>query len=155
MLRHLPGIFAICLSAPLAAQEPVSGDAAAGKAGFNRCRSCHTLVTDTGDVVQRGGRAGPNLWGVIGRQAGTVKEFRYGQDLVAAGEAGLIWDQDNIVAFTADPRQFLRDFLGDKSARTNMAFRQKKGIEDIAAYLSSIGPAPDVAEDAEAGEILQ
>ena len=36
------------------------------------------------------GAPGPNLYGIIGRQAGTCTDFHYGPDLVAAVEAGLV-----------------------------------------------------------------
>src|SRR6516225_7109984 len=48
------------------------GDPAKGKAAFTRqCAICHTTEKD-GD-----NRFGPNLFGVVGRKAGTVPGFRY------------------------------------------------------------------------------
>jgi cytochrome c len=49
-----------------------AGDAAKGRAAFVRqCAICHT--------VERGGdnRFGPNLFGIVGRKAGTVADFGY------------------------------------------------------------------------------
>ena len=65
------------------------GDAAAGEDTFKRCKSCHGIV-DGDDVIVRGGRTGPNLFGIVGRTAGTYEDFRYGDAAVAAGEAGLV-----------------------------------------------------------------
>ncbi|KIC19966.1 c-type cytochrome [Leisingera sp. ANG-Vp] len=134
----------------LAAPAFAEGDPAKGEKGFNKCKSCHTVTSDTGDVIVKGGKTGPNLWGIAGRTAGTVDGFKYGKDLVAAGEAGLVWDEEKFVAFTADPKKFLQAETGSSKAKSKMSFRLKKGGEDIFAFLSSHGPAP--AEEAAAEE---
>ncbi len=128
-------------SSAFAAGHGGSGDAAAGEKDFNRCKSCHMITADDGTNIVRGGRTGPNLYGVIGRQAGTVEGFRYGDSLVEAGEKGLMWDEASFVAYVADPKAFLADYLGDSGARSKMSFRLNSGAEDIYAYLVSVGPA--------------
>ena len=87
------------------------------------------------EVIVKGGRTGPNLYGVIGRQAG-IEDFRYGADLKRAGEEGLVWDIDNIQAYVTDPRGFLRETLGDDRAQAKMTFRLRDHQGDIAAYLA-------------------
>ena len=118
------------------------GDAEAGEKAFKRCKACHSIINGE-EVIFRGGRTGPNLFGVIGRTAGTVEEYKYSNDLIAAGEAGLIWDADTLVAFATEPRAFLREFLGDGGARSKMTFRLRKGGEDIVAYLASVAPVAE------------
>lgn len=134
----------------LAAPALAEGDAAKGEKGFNKCKACHTIVSDSGEEIVKGGKTGPNLWGVAGRAAGTVEGFNYGDDLIAASEAGLVWTEENFVAYTADPRGFLREYLDDSKAKSKMSFRLRKGAEDIYAFLASHGPAP--AEDGAASE---
>lgn len=131
----------------LAAPAFAEGDLAKGEKAFNKCKSCHSITSDAGDVIFKGGRTGPNLWGVAGRTAGTYEGFKYSKDLIAAGEGGLVWDEDKFVAFIADPRGFLKTETGNSKAKTRMSFRLKKGGEDIFAFLASHGPAP-VAEGA-------
>ncbi|MBY6066104.1 cytochrome C [Leisingera aquaemixtae] len=135
----------------LATPALAEGDPAAGEKGFNKCKSCHTVVSDSGDVIVKGGKTGPNLWGLAGRQAGTVEGFKYGDDLVAAGEAGLVWDEEKFVAFTTDPKTFLQEQTGNAKAKSKMSFRLKKGGEDIFAFLASHGPAPVEGAAAEEG----
>lgn len=125
----------------LAAPVFAEGDPAKGEKGFNKCKSCHTVVSDSGDVIVKGGKTGPNLWGLADRAAGTVEGFKYSKDLIAAGEAGLVWDEEKFVAFTADPKKFLRAESGNAKAKSKMSFRLKKGGEDIFAFLASHGPA--------------
>jgi cytochrome c len=115
------------------------GDAAAGEALFKRCKSCHG-ITNGDEVIVRGGRTGPNLFGMIGMTAGTVEGFRYGDDIVAAGEAGLVWPEEALAEYVADPTAYLRTFLGDDSARAKMTFKLRSGGEDVAAYLASLNP---------------
>ena len=66
-------------------------DPAAGEAGFKKCQACHVVKDADGNVLAgKTGRIGPNLFGIVGRQAGTVEKFRYKKSIVAAGEAGLV-----------------------------------------------------------------
>lgn len=123
------------LSAPVFA-----GDAAKGEKDFKKCKSCHMIVADDGTEIVKGGKTGPNLYGVIGRTAGTA-DFKYGDSIVAAGAAGLVWDETNIVAYIADPKAFLVETTGDAGAKSKMSFKLAKGGEDLAAYLASVGPA--------------
>lgn len=125
----------MCLAAPAFAD----GDAAKGEKEFGKCKSCHQIVSDTDETIAKGGRTGPNLWGVVGRTAGTVDGFKYGDDIVAAGEAGLVWDEDSFTAYVQDPRAFLKDYLDDTGAKSKMSFRLKSGGEDVFAYLSQFG----------------
>ncbi|MBC6408313.1 MAG: cytochrome C [Rhodobacteraceae bacterium] len=118
------------------------GDPAAGEKEFNKCKSCHMIVADDGTEIVKGGKTGPNLFGIVGRQAGTYPDFRYGDDLVAAGEAGLVWDEEQFLAYVQDPRAYLREFLDDNAAKSKMTFKLRKGGEDVYAYLVSVAPAP-------------
>ncbi len=124
----------------LAGAAFAEGDADAGAKEFNKCKSCHMIVADDGTEIVKGGRTGPNLYGIIGRQAGVQDGFRYGDSLVAAGEAGLVWDEETFVAYVQDPKGFLAEYLDDSGARSKMSYRLRKGMEDVYAYLVSVGP---------------
>lgn len=144
-----PLITAIALSV-IATSALAEGDIAKGEKTFKKCKACHMIVNGD-EAIFKGGRTGPNLYGVIGRAAASVEDFKYGKSLRAAGEAGLIWDQENLASYVADPKVFLRAHLDDGSAKSSMSFRLKKGGADVAAYLASVGPAVvavDAVEDA-------
>lgn len=122
------------------------GNAAKGERVFKKCKSCHTIAN--GDTVFfRGGRTGPNLYGVIGRAAASAEGFRYGKSLITAGEAGLIWDQTRLAEYVTDPKVFLREHLDDSRAKSSMSFHLKKGGADVAAYLAIFTPVPDATVD--------
>ncbi|QBF34233.1 cytochrome c family protein [Thalassococcus sp. S3] len=145
MNRTIATLIAGLLAAPVFADGHASGDAAAGEKAFNKCKSCHMIVADDDTEIVKGGRTGPNLYGIVGRQAGTIEGFRYGDDLVAAGEAGLVWDEANFVEYVQDPRAFLRAYLDDSKARSKMSFKLRDGGADVYAYLASVGPAEEAA----------
>jgi len=104
-----------------------------------RCKTCHMIV-DGDNVILKGGKTGPNLYGIVGRTAGSYEGFKYGKDLVAAGEAGLVWDEEQLVAYIEDPRKYLRSYLDNKKARSKMSFKLKKEEDRaaVAAYLASV-----------------
>ncbi|WP_293576069.1 c-type cytochrome [Phaeobacter sp.] len=125
-----------------------AGDAAKGEQGFAKCKACHRIVSDEGEVIVKGGRTGPNLWGIAGRPAASAEDYRYGQGLKDAKAKGLIWTAEHFAAFTTDPRGFLRVFLDDEKAKSKMAFRLKNGADDIFSFLAQHGPDDvDVAGD--------
>lgn len=114
-----------------------AGDPAKGEADFKKCKACHSILKDDGTEIVKGGKTGPNLFGVIGRVAGST-DFAYGDSLKAAGAAGVTWDAATLVTYLADPTAFLKDKTGDAAAKSKMTFKLAKGGEDIAAYLASV-----------------
>jgi cytochrome c len=134
----IAALAAIGLSAPAFAE----GDAAAGEKIFGKCKTCHSIVGDDGTVIQKGGKVGPNLYGVIGRPLGSYPDFKYGDGILAAGAKGLVWDQAMLAAYVVDPTKWLDENSGDPKAKSKMAFKLPKGGEDVAAYLASVKPAP-------------
>ncbi len=132
--RIVPAIaVAFSLFATVAPAQ-AEGDVANGEQLFKRCASCHKIGEDARNA------SGPVLTDVIGRVAGTYEGFRFSDALIAAGEAGLVWDEENLAEYIADPRAFIRTFLDDPSARIKMSFKIRKEDEreDIAAFLASL-----------------
>ena len=134
------------LGAPAFSDGHAFGDAAAGEAVFNKCKTCHSIVDPEGEAIVKGGKNAPNLYGVYTRVAGTA-DFKYGKSIVAAGEKGLAWDEEHFLAYVKDPKKFLADYLDDKRARSNMAFKLKDedDAKNLWAYLVSVGPAVEAA----------
>jgi cytochrome c len=59
----------------------------------NACRTCHTI--NEGD-----NRWGPNLYKIIGRQAGSLPDYNYSS---ALKDAGFVWDKEKLERFIANP----------------------------------------------------
>lgn len=116
-----------------------AGDVAVGEKEFGKCKSCHMIVADDGTEIVKGGKVGPNLYGVVGRVAGSVDGFSYGDGLKAAQAAGVVWTEAEIAAFITDPKAWL-DGKGHPN-KSKMSFKAKAKQEDLAAYLASVKPA--------------
>jgi cytochrome c len=139
----------------LATPALAEGDAAAGERVFNQCQTCHVVANEAGEVLAgRNAKTGPNLYGVVGRTAGTYPDFEYGESIVAAGAGGLVWDEAQLVTYLADPGAFLKEVTGDASARSMMAFKLRKPEDaaNVVAYIASLAPAADGAADPAATE---
>lgn len=118
-------------------QPAFAADPAAGAQEWRQCRACHMITAPDGETLQRGGRVGPNLYGVVGRRAGSVEGFRYQDGLVAAGAAGLIWSEATLTEYLQNPAGFLQSTLGDPTARSGMNAQMSRGAADMAAYLAT------------------
>ena len=133
------------------AGHAASGDADAGENAYRQCKSCHMIQSADGENIVRGGRTGPNLWGVVGRDAGSIEDFRYSSSMEAAGEAGLVWTEEEFVAYVQDPTGYLREYLDDSGARGKMSYRvrNEEDAVNLYAYLASVSPEPEMSgEDA-------
>ena len=128
------GILALSTGASFA-----EGDAAKGEGVFKKCSSCHMIGPDAKNKV------GPALTGIIGAKAGAVEGYKYGKDLAAAGEAGLVWTEEEVFDYLKDPKKYLRAKLDNKKAKSKMSFKLKKEDQrlDVIAYLKTFSPAAE------------
>lgn len=124
-----------------------TGDVAAGEKAFRQCIACHVVVNEAGDTLAGNkAKTGPNLYGIVGRTAGTVEDFRYSDILALAGEQGIVWDEASFAGYVQDPTGWLREATGD-GGRGKMTFKVRKEADavDLYAYLASLAPAPEAA----------
>jgi len=137
-MKVLWGVVAIAglLAAP-AASALEGGDAAKGETVFKKCMTCHRIGPGARNLV------GPMLTGVVGRAAGTMDGYTYSALNKAAGAAGLVWTDDLIFEYLADPNKFLKEYLTGKGkadqakGSTKMVFKLPNETErkDVIAYL--------------------
>jgi cytochrome c len=119
------------------ADSAFAQDATKGEAIFKQCMTCHRIGPDAKNLV------GPVLTGVIGRQSGTAPGFAYSPLNKAAGENGLVWSNELILAYLPDPNAFLKKFLTDKgkpdlaTGSTKMTFKlaDEQQRKDVIAYI--------------------
>jgi cytochrome c len=128
----------LAATAAALAAPAFAGDPAAGEDGFKKCKACHSVIATDGTEIQKGGRTGPNLYGVIGRGIASDPDFSYGDSIAALGATGAVWDEASLAAYTADPAGYLKTALGDDGAKSKMSFKLASGGEDVAAYLASV-----------------
>jgi cytochrome c len=135
MLKKLLPILALAIAAPAFADP----DAAEGEENFKKCKSCHSIIAPDGTEIQKGGKTGPNLWGVVGRTAGSAADFKYGEGLLEVNAKGVVWDEAQIVTYLADPTAWVKATTGDDAAKSKMTFKLPKAEDaaDLAAYLAT------------------
>jgi len=76
-----------------------SADAAAGAKQFKSCKGCHNA--ESGGAA----KAGPNLWGVVGRDIASAGGFGYS---AALSEKEGVWDWDALNAFLLKPSAYAK-----------------------------------------------
>jgi cytochrome c len=101
----------------------IAADADAGKKVFSKCAVCHTAVAGKNGL-------GPSLFGVVGRQSGSVAGYSYSEAMKSANKT---WDEAALNAYLTDPKAAVP---GNK-----MAFSGLPNAEDranVIAYLATL-----------------
>ncbi len=121
-------MLASVLALTLGAQGPAMAQDEAlvedGEKVFRRCAACHQVGADAENKV------GPQLANVIGRTAGSLEDFDYSDAMIAAGEGGMVWTEETLDPYLANPRGVVKG--------TSMAFAGLKKEEDRAAVIAYI-----------------
>ena len=101
-----------------------AGDAVKGKVVFQRCTICHRAEKDGGNGL------GPNLFGVVGRKAGSVADFPYS---AAMKGSGITWTPDKLTAYITHPAKVVP---GNRMAFAGINDQGQVG--DVVAYLATL-----------------
>ena len=131
---------ALTFALPAMAQD--AGDPVKGQKEFNKCKACHMVKAPDGPDVVKGGKTGPNLYGIVGRKAGTEEGFKYSDALIKLGEAGEVWTVEDLEHYITDPNSYVEEKVGDKTLKTKMTFKLAKNQADVIAFLAANSPAP-------------
>ena len=110
----------IVLATPVLA----AGDATKGQALFVRCQVCHTAQKSAPN------RIGPNLFGVVGRKAGTLPSYAYSS---AMTKSGIVWGADTLPHYLMGPSNVVP---GTKMTFAGLSNQQQ--ADDMAAYLATL-----------------
>jgi len=128
VLAVLIGIALAAGTAALAEGAGHHGDPAAGEAVYERCAGCHSLAHD---------RAGPRHCGLLGRRAGSVKDFTYSD---AMKQSRIVWTEKSLDRFLAAP---LEAVPGTSMGYSGIA--DPKERSDLIAYLKQADGSPPCA----------
>lgn len=93
----LAGAGALALTLAAACSRPASAAASRGQQVFQaKCAVCHSPSRSGGPSI------GPHLFGIVGRQAGTLSGYSYSS---AMKHANLVWTRENLKRYIADPHK--------------------------------------------------
>ena len=93
-----------------------STSAAEGARVFKKCSACHSIAKEGKN------RIGPKLFGVLGRQAGSISDYKYSKAMAAHGK---VWSFEEMNSFLIKPKDWINgtkmQFLGLKNAKDRAA----------------------------------
>ncbi len=104
------------------------GDLAHGEKVFKKCTACHMIAAGGKNMI------GPNLWSVIGRQAGVVSDYKYSKAMIAHGKE---WSFEEMNSYLIKPQAHIKG--------TKMAFaglRKEKDRASVILYMNSKSNSP-------------
>ena len=76
-----------------------SASAADGKKIFKKCAACHSIAKGGGNKI------GPALWGVLGRQAGSISDYKYSKAMATHGKS---WSFEEMNGFLIKPKDWIK-----------------------------------------------
>ena len=95
-----------------------STSAAEGAKVFKKCAACHSIAEGGKNKI------GPALWGVLGRQAGSLPDYKYSKAMAAHGKK---WSFEEMNGFLIKPKEWIKG--------TKMSFAGLKNAKDRAAVI--------------------
>ena len=104
------------------------GDLTHGEKVFKKCSACHMIASGGKNMI------GPNLWGVIGRTAGSATDYKYSKAMAAYAKQ---WNFEEMNTYLIKPQAYIKG--------TKMAFaglRKEKDRASVILYLNSKSDNP-------------
>ena len=95
-----------------------STSAADGERVFKKCLSCHSIAKEGKNKI------GPKLFGVLGRKAGSISDYKYSKAMTAYGNS---WSFEEMNSFLIKPKNWIKG--------TKMSFAGLKNEKDRAAVI--------------------
>jgi len=93
-----------------------STSAAEGAKVFKKCAACHSIAEGGKNKI------GPALWGVLGRQAGSLPDYKYSKAMATHGKK---WSFEEMNGFLIKPKDWIKgtkmSYAGLKSEKERAA----------------------------------
>ena len=95
-----------------------STSAAEGAKVFKKCAACHSIAEGGKNKI------GPALWGVLGRQAGSLPDYKYSKAMASYGKK---WSFEEMNGFLIKPKDWIKG--------TKMSYAGLKNEKERAAVI--------------------
>jgi cytochrome c len=121
-------ILTVALTVVLCSQAHAANSAHGAAIFSATCGVCHMARGDA-SRADLATRIGPNLWGVVGRKAGTAKGYVYSY---AMRSSGITWTVDQLRRYIAAPQKTVPN--------VRMSFtglKNPQDVEDVIEYLNT------------------
>jgi cytochrome c len=83
---------------------------------FKKCAACHSIAEGGANKI------GPALWGVLGRKAGSLSDYKYSKAMAVHGK---VWSFEEMNGFLTKPKDWIKgtkmSFAGLKNAKERAA----------------------------------
>ena len=89
-----------------------------GEKTFKKCAACHSIAKDGANKI------GPALYNVLGRQAGSLSDYKYSKGMVAYGKK---WTPQEMDGFLENPKGWIKG--------TKMSYAGLKNPKERAALI--------------------
>ena len=93
-----------------------STSAADGAKIFSKCKACHSIAKGGGNKI------GPALWGILGRKAGSLSDYKYSKAMAGYGKS---WSFEEMNGFLTKPKEWVKgtkmSYAGLKNAKERAA----------------------------------
>lgn len=123
MVRYLKSMGVVGAALMLISQAQAD-DATHGAQVFQRCAICHSNTKGAPAKI------GPNLFGVVGRKAGSEPNFSYSS---AMKNSGITWTPEKLESYVEHPQQVVP---GNRMAFAGIS--SEKDADDLVAYLKTL-----------------
>lgn len=123
-MRALFALFLVAVAGVVGPSNAIAADASLGQQVADQCVVCHTVGKGDGNGI------GPNLFGVIGRRAGSLPDFSYTEALKSSH---LTWSIENLSKWVEGPQKMVPG--------TNMIFNgipSQVDRDNLIAYLETL-----------------
>lgn len=117
-------VLIVAAALAFAAQAHAAGNAANGKTVFARCAICHSAGKGEPN------RIGPNLFGVVGRKAGSKADYNYSSAMKGFGK---VWTAQLLDVYLTHPQATVQ---GTKMSFAGISNNGQRA--DVIAYLQSL-----------------